>query len=63
MYEAMKAYYDIGFTGPLRPDHVPTMYGETNERPGYMPLETCMHIGYTRGLVKLLLPRVGRKLS
>lgn len=52
MYEAMKAYYDIGFEGPLRPDHVPTMYGETNERPGYMTLGNLFAIGYIRGLAE-----------
>jgi mannonate dehydratase len=52
MYEAMKAYYDIGFEGPLRPDHVPTMYGETNERPGYMTLGNLYAIGYIRGLAE-----------
>lgn len=52
MYKAMKAYYDIGFTGPLRPDHVPTMHGETNERPGYMTLGTLYAIGYIRGLAE-----------
>jgi mannonate dehydratase len=52
MYEAMKAYYDIGFNGPLRPDHVPTMHGETNERPGYMTLGNLYAIGYIRGLAE-----------
>jgi mannonate dehydratase len=52
MYEAMKAYYDTGFEGPLRPDHVPTMYGETNERPGYMTLGNLYAIGYIRGLAE-----------
>ncbi|MEI6049949.1 MAG: mannonate dehydratase [Bacteroidota bacterium] len=52
MYEAMKAYYDIGFHGPLRPDHVPTMYGESNERPGYMTLGNLYATGYIRGLAE-----------
>ena len=52
MYEAMKAYYEIGFTGPLRPDHVPTMAGETNERPGYMTLGNLYATGYIRGLAE-----------
>ena len=25
MFEAMKAYYEVGFEGPMRPDHVPKM--------------------------------------
>ena len=52
MYEAMKAYYDISFNGPLRPDHVPTMFGETNERPGYMTLGNLYATGYIRGLAE-----------
>jgi mannonate dehydratase len=60
MYEAMKAYYEIGFTGPLRPDHVPTMYGETNERPGYMTLGNLYATGYIRGLMESVA-KEGRK--
>ncbi|WP_026461590.1 mannonate dehydratase [Adhaeribacter aquaticus] len=52
MYAAMQAYYDIGFKGAIRPDHVPTMYGETNERPGYMDLGTLYAIGYMRALAE-----------
>src|SRR5690554_873454 len=52
MYEAMKAYHEIGFTGTMRPDHVPTMAGETNERPGYMTLGALYAIGYMRGLAE-----------
>jgi len=52
MYEAMKAYYDIGFKGTIRPDHVPTMAGEENTRPGYMTLGTLYAIGYMRGLAE-----------
>jgi mannonate dehydratase len=52
MYEAMKAYYDIGFRGAIRADHVPTMAGETNEMPGYMTLGNLYAIGYIRGLAE-----------
>ncbi len=52
MYEAMKAYYDIGFKGALRPDHVPTMAGESNDHPGYMTLGNLYAIGYIRGLAE-----------
>ncbi|MEO6149328.1 MAG: mannonate dehydratase, partial [Mucilaginibacter sp.] len=51
MYAALKAYYDIGFRGPMRPDHVPTMDGDTNERPGYSKLGALFAFGYIRGLL------------
>lgn len=54
MYEAMKAYYDIGFKGTIRPDHVPTMAGEENTRPGYMTIGTLYAIGYMRGLLETI---------
>ena len=52
MYAAMKAYYDIGFRGAIRADHVPTLAGETNEMPGYMTLGNLYAIGYIRGLAE-----------
>jgi len=54
MYQAMKAYYDIGFKGTIRPDHVPTMAGEENTRPGYMTIGTLFAIGYMRGLLETI---------
>lgn len=52
MYEAMKAYYEIGFKGSMRPDHVPTMAGEENSSPGYMALGNLFALGYMRGLAE-----------
>jgi len=52
MYAAMKAYYDIGYKGAIRPDHVPTMAGEENTRPGYMTIGTLFALGYMRGLME-----------
>ena len=51
MYAAMKAYYDIGFKGPIRPDHVPTMVGDSNDRPGYSTMGTLFALRYIRGLI------------
>ena len=48
--ECMRAYSEVGFSGPMRPDHVPTMEGETNERPAYGTLGRLFAIGYIRGL-------------
>ena len=46
----MEAYAEIGFSGAMRPDHVPTLDGETNSRPGYETLGRLFAIGYIRGL-------------
>jgi mannonate dehydratase len=54
MYKAMKAYYDIGFKGPIRPDHVPTMAGDSNEHPGYSTIGTLFALGYMRGLMEAI---------
>ena len=52
MYAAMKAYYDIGFKGPIRPDHTPTMYGDSNVHAGYSNIGILYAHGYIRGLME-----------
>lgn len=52
MYESMKAYIETGFRGPLRPDHVPTMAGDSNDAPGYSALGSLYAAGYIRGLIE-----------
>ena len=54
MYECMKAYYETGFDGPMRPDHVPVMATEIEAgmRGGYTTLGTLFAIGYMRGLAE-----------
>lgn len=52
MLEAMQTYYEVGFNGPARPDHVPTMEGEDNANPGYELLGRLYGIGYIRGLME-----------
>lgn len=52
MVAAMQAYHDIGFTGPIRPDHVPTLDGETNEHPGYETWGRLYAAGYMLGLMQ-----------
>lgn len=51
MAAAMRAYREIGFTGPLRPDHVPQMLGEDDGEPGYTMLGRLFAYGYIRGLM------------
>ena len=50
MLECMKAYRDIGFEGVLRPDHVPTMEGDSNDNPSYSSVGRLFAIGYIKGL-------------
>lgn len=50
MLACMRAYRDIGFDGVLRPDHVPTMEGDSNERAGYSSIGRLFAIGYVKGL-------------
>ncbi|KKI92151.1 mannonate dehydratase [Bacillus sp. SA1-12] len=52
MLEAMKTYYEVGFKGPARPDHVPTMEGEDNSNPGYELLGRLYGVGYIKGLME-----------
>lgn len=46
----VEAYAEVGFDGPLRPDHVPTMAGEVNHRPGYATLGRLFALGYITAL-------------
>jgi len=46
----MRAYKEVGFEGVLRPDHVPTVEGDSNDRPGYSAFGRLYAIGYIRGL-------------
>jgi mannonate dehydratase len=46
----MQAYKEVGFDGVLRPDHVPTVDGDSNDHPGYSPYGRLYAVGYIRGL-------------
>lgn len=50
MLACMRAYRDIGFNGVLRPDHVPTVEGDSNDNAGYSAFGRLYAIGYIRGL-------------
>ena len=50
MLACMHAYRDIGFTGVLRPDHVPTVEGDSNANAGYSSFGRLYAIGYIKGL-------------
>lgn len=57
MLECIKAYKDIGYEGVLRPDHVPTMEGDSNERAGYSSIGRLFAIGYIKGLREAVYER------
>lgn len=57
MFAAMLAYRDIGFDGPMRPDHVPQMVGEDGGEPGYTMLGRLFAFGYMRGLMQATVRR------
>ncbi|MNB68594.1 Mannonate dehydratase [compost metagenome] len=52
MYEAMKMYKNVGYYGPIRADHVPTMAGEPNVNSGYEVLGRLFGNGYIIGLME-----------
>jgi mannonate dehydratase len=50
MLACMRAYREIGFNGVLRPDHVPTLEGDSNDHAGYSNIGRLFAIGYIKGL-------------
>jgi mannonate dehydratase len=54
MYEAMRAYYDLDYGLPMRPDHVPTMEGDSGGHAGYTLLGRLLAVGYMRGLMEAI---------
>jgi len=50
----LKLYHEVGFRGPIRPDHAPTLAAETNERPGYAMQGKIFAIGYMKGIAQAL---------
>ncbi len=49
LFEIMKAYHDIGFTGYIRPDHGRMIWNE-KARPGYGLYDRALGIAYLNGL-------------
>jgi mannonate dehydratase len=50
MLACMQAYKEIGFDGILRPDHVPTVEGDSNDNAGYSSFGRLFALGYIHGL-------------
>ncbi len=53
MIAAVKAYREVGFQGPIRPDHVPQLVGEDEGEPGYTMLGRLFAYGYIRALLQM----------
>ncbi len=51
MARMLEIYNECGFDGPMRPDHAPTLQGESNERPGYAMVGKVFAIGYMKGIM------------
>ena len=49
MYEVVKAMYDFGYEGPIRPDHGRMIWGETG-KPGYGLYDRALGVTYLNGL-------------
>ncbi|WP_191016678.1 mannonate dehydratase [Treponema zioleckii] len=60
MYEIMKALYDIGFTGPIRPDHGRMIWGE-KAMPGYGLYDRALGAAYLNGLWEAIEKNQTRK--
>ena len=52
--QMLRVYHESGFTGPLRPDHAPTLEGESNENPGYAMGGKVFAVGYIKGIMDAL---------
>jgi mannonate dehydratase len=52
MAQAIQTYKEVGYDGPIRVDHVPTMAGEENGTPGYETMGRLFAIGYLKGLLE-----------
>ncbi len=60
MYEIMKALYDIGFDGPIRPDHGRMIWGE-KAMPGYGLYDRALGATYLNGLWEAIVKSEERR--
>ena len=60
MYEIVKALYDIGFEGPIRPDHGRMIWGE-KAMPGYGLYDRALGATYINGLWEAIEKADNRK--
>jgi len=52
--QMLRIYHECGFEGPIRPDHAPTLDGESNDKPGYAMGGKVLAIGYMKGAMDAL---------
>ena len=52
MARMLEIYSEYGFNGPMRPDHAPTLEGESNDHPGYAMGGKVFAIGFMKGVMK-----------
>jgi mannonate dehydratase len=50
LLQALAAFHDAGFRGPMRPDHGHRIWEEQGERPGYFWITRAMGVSYLRGV-------------
>lgn len=60
MVEILKAYHEVGFDGPMRPDHGRMIWGETG-RPGYGLYDRALGAVYLNGIWETLEKTGGNK--
>lgn len=51
MAAMLRLYADLGFAGPIRVDHVPSMAGEEDLPHGYAQLGRLFAVGYLKGIL------------
>ena len=51
MARMLRVYHEAGFDGPIRPDHAPTLVGESENSRGYGVIGKVFAFGYMKGLM------------
>lgn len=54
MVKMLQVLGENGFDGPIRPDHAPTLEGDSNDNPGYAMGGKVFAIGYMKGIMDAL---------
>ncbi len=63
MAAAMHTYFKIGFSGAMRPDHVPLLDGEAGRADGYSMQGRLFAAGYVKGLMDAKQSRKRRTIG